>query len=462
MTNTKFAKYDDYKESGVEWLGRIPQSWDLIRLKDVTQIRNSNVDKLINEGEISIQLCNYVNVYNNEFIDFSADFMWATANDAEIKNFSLIKDDVLITKDSETFEDIAVPALVRESFLNVLCGYHLALIRCHILKLSPRYLHRLFQSYQYGFRFRVFAKGITRFGLGQSGLRDALTPIPSLPEQTAIANYLDKKTSLIDRKINLLTKKAELYTQLKQSLINETVTRGLPANHLGRGLDKTVPLKDSSIEWLGKIPVHWKVKRLKDLIISLESGCRDKGGAVDDGIVSLSAEHINWAGAFNFDSLKYISANLYDKMKNGKLKVGDTILTKDGATIGKCAYINKQYFDKMAVNEHMFLIRSNKYIASKFLYYLIYSKVGYDQLRSQMKTTAIPGINLNINNATYFPIPSKNEQCMLIEFLDKKTYQIDKIIETINTQIEKLKELRKTLINDVVTGKIKVYKEGKA
>ena len=274
--------------------------------------------------------------------------------------------------------------------------------------------------------------------------------LPSISEQTAIANYLDEKTALIDKKINLLTQKADKYKELKQALINETVTRGL---------NKNVKLKDSGVEWIGNIPVHWEVKRLKDLLTSLESGSRDKGGSIDDGIVSLSAEHLNWDGIFNFESLKYISEDLYDRMSNGKLKIGDTILTKDGATIGKCAYISKLFFDKMAINEHMFLLRSNKNTMPKFLFYLIYSKIGYNQIRVQMKITAIPGLNSNINISINFALPPLIEQVELTSFLDQKTTQIDKIVESINSQIEKLKELRKTLINDVVTGKIKVIED---
>src|SRR3990167_7793910 len=137
--------------------------------------------------------------------------MNATADENEIKRFTIKKNDVLITKDSETCDDIAIPALVTESIERVLCGYHLAQIRTKNKVLVPAYLFRLFQSQNYGFRFVISAKGITRVGLGQSAIADALPPVPPLVEQIAIATYLNNKTTQIDRQINLLSQKAMQY-----------------------------------------------------------------------------------------------------------------------------------------------------------------------------------------------------------------------------------------------------------
>jgi restriction endonuclease S subunit len=161
-------------------------------------------------------------------------------------------------------------------------------------------------------------------------------------------------------------------------------------------------MKDSGAEWIGEMPAHWDVKRLKDIIKTLESGSREKGGASDKGIFSLSAEHINWDGHFNFTSEKFVAEEHYEKMTNGKIRKGDTLLTKDGATIGKCAYIDRLYFSKMAINEHMFLIRCCKETDDKFLYYLITSPLGRFQTRGTIKTTAIPGINSNFIMDVFF------------------------------------------------------------
>jgi len=212
------------KDSGVEWIGHIPEHWDVKRLKELAIIQNSNVDKKSDEKETSVRLCNYVDVYNNEFINSTLEFMQATANESEIKQFTVKKNDVFITKDSETCDDIAIPALATESLESVLCGYHLAQIRTKRNKLLGSYLFRLFQSKSYGFRFVIRAKGITRVGLGQSAIADSLTPLPPLHEQKAIADYLDTKTAKIDCIVETINNQIDKLRELRKTLINEVVT----------------------------------------------------------------------------------------------------------------------------------------------------------------------------------------------------------------------------------------------
>ena len=163
------------KESGVEWIGEVPTHWGLKRLKELAYIQNSNVDKKVHDEEIAVRLCNYVDVYRNDFIDgpLSLDFMWATADPSEINKFRIKKNDVLITKDSETADDIAIAALATETLDGVVCGYHLAQIRTNPKHLLGTYLFRLFQTNTYGHRFVTAAKGITRVGLGQAAIADA-------------------------------------------------------------------------------------------------------------------------------------------------------------------------------------------------------------------------------------------------------------------------------------------------
>jgi len=212
------------KDSGVEWIGEVPAHWGVSRLKELSNIQNSNVDKKSHENDTPVQLCNYVDVYKNEFINSSLNFMRATADESEIKRFTIKKNDVLITKDSETCDDIAIPALATESLEGVLCGYHLAQLRVKDKVLVGAYLFRLFQSKSYGFRFVISAKGITRVGLGQSAIADSLTPVPPLFEQQAIATYLDEKTAHIDRIVSTINTQIDKLKELRKALINDVVT----------------------------------------------------------------------------------------------------------------------------------------------------------------------------------------------------------------------------------------------
>jgi len=212
------------KDSEIEWLGEVPEHWEFKRLKDIANIQNSNVDKKLYEYEVPVKLCNYVDVYKNEFISASLNFMEATASESEIKQFTIRKGDVFITKDSETCDDIAIPALATESLEGVLCGYHLAQLRTKEKIFLGAYLFRLFQAKSYGFRFVISAKGITRVGLGQSAIADSLTPVPPLTEQKAIADYLDTKTAQIDQIIQTINTQIEKLKELRKTLINDVVT----------------------------------------------------------------------------------------------------------------------------------------------------------------------------------------------------------------------------------------------
>jgi type I restriction enzyme S subunit len=133
---TKGLNHDvPMKDSGIEWLGEIPKHWQIKKMKNVADVKSSNVDKKSYDNEIKVLLCNYIDVYNNEFIDNSFSFMEATANENEIAKFNVKKGDVLVTKDSETPDDIANPAYIKKDLINTICGYHLAQIRANQIEL---------------------------------------------------------------------------------------------------------------------------------------------------------------------------------------------------------------------------------------------------------------------------------------------------------------------------------------
>lgn len=212
------------KDSSIEWIGEVPAHWQVKRLKDVADFRFSNVDKKEKEGETAVLLCNYVDVYKNDFIVASLPFMPSTASEADIKRFSLRKGDVIITKDSESFTDIAVPALVKENLQNVVCGYHLALIRAEQAELQPEFLFYLFKSSRINHGFAVQVTGITRVGLGINTLSDSPIFLPPIQEQEEIAAYLAQKTQQLDAITTNLTTQITTFKELRKTLINDVVT----------------------------------------------------------------------------------------------------------------------------------------------------------------------------------------------------------------------------------------------
>jgi type I restriction enzyme S subunit len=218
-------RYAAYKDSGVEWIEDIPEGWEVKKLKYVADARPSNIDKKSKNEEEKVLLCNYVDVYKNEFISSELAFMTATASQEQKEKFLLQKGDVLATKDSETPNDIAIPALVVEDFDSVVCGYHLTHIKPK--KIIGSYLFRYFQTKYLSSYFEVSANGVTRYGLGVDKFGSALILNPSLEEQTAIANYLDRKTAEIDALIAQKQRLIELYQEEKTAIINQAVTKGM-------------------------------------------------------------------------------------------------------------------------------------------------------------------------------------------------------------------------------------------
>jgi type I restriction enzyme, S subunit len=179
-----------YKDSGVPSFGKVPEHWNMRRLRNVADLRVSNVDKHTKEGEIPVRLCNYVDVYKNDYITDRVSFMSASASPAEIGRFRLQLDDVLITKDSEVWNDIAVPALVQYASPDLLCGYHLALLRAHI-GISGSFLFRTLQSAPVAYQFHIEANGVTRYGLSHTAIKSVWLPIAPPSEQSAISRFLD-------------------------------------------------------------------------------------------------------------------------------------------------------------------------------------------------------------------------------------------------------------------------------
>jgi type I restriction enzyme S subunit len=242
--------YPAMKDSGVPWLGEVPEHWEVRRLRNAAEMRVSNVDKHTKEDEQPVRLCNYVDVYKNDRIRASMVFMQATATRDEIARFRLEAGDVLITKDSEAWNDIGVPALVEDSAADVICGYHLALLRPFPQVVLASYLFRTLQSVPTAYQFHVEANGVTRYGLSHSAIKSIWIPLPSLPEQAAIVRFLDHVERRIRRYIRAKQKLIKLLEEEKQAIIHRAVTRGL---------DPSVRLKPSGVEWLGDVPEHWEV-----------------------------------------------------------------------------------------------------------------------------------------------------------------------------------------------------------
>ena len=249
-------RYPKYKDSGVEWLGEVPEHWAVSTLKRMAHLELSNIDKKTVDGQTPVRLCNYVDVYKNELITADLDFMVASASVEQIDRLTLDQGDVIITKDSESPDDIGVPALVSDRLEGVVCGYHLALLRMFPDVASGSYVARTLQSTFLRAQFETSAVGMTRFGLGKYEIENAILPKPSMDEQSKIAAFLDYETTKIDALVEEQRRLIQLLKEKRQAVISHAATKGL---------NPDAPMKDSGVEWLGEVPEHWELKATKRL-----------------------------------------------------------------------------------------------------------------------------------------------------------------------------------------------------
>ncbi len=440
MTGTRFKAYPEYKISGIEWLGEIPADWEAKRLKSIASISLSNVDKKAEEGQEPVLLCNYVDVYKNEYITPDMGFMSATATSEQIRRFALRAGDVLITKDSESWDDIAVPACIVEDMPNVLCGYHLALLRPSGSDFDGRYVARSISAIGLRDQFWVAANGITRYGLTGDSISIALLPVPELDEQRAIADFLDRETAKIDALVEKKERLIELLQEKRIALITHAVTKGLPAAAAAQaGLDPNVPMKDSGIEWLGQIPAHWEVIPLK-----WRARC-SSGNAIQIDDVAPSPEE--------YSQIRVIGGNgLMGYTSKANVVTPVLAIGRVGAL---CGNVHRVGPPAWVTDNALILQVDTQTFAYSYLHAMLLSR----NLNDLAAKTAQPLITGTQVRDQRLPCPPMSEQRAIVDFLDRETAKIDALIAKIQEAINRLKEYRIALISAAVTGKIDVRNE---
>lgn len=212
------------KPSDIDWLGEVPEHWEVALLKHIAEIRFSGVDKHSHDHEIPVRLCNYTDVYKNDCINGDMALMQATATSAEITRLTLRCGDVIITKDSESPDDIAVPAWVPESLPGVVCAYHLGLLRPDSGRVLGEFLFRAISSTRLSEQFHVLANGVTRFALSKHDVKNAVIPLPPVDEQQEICRWISDESQPIEEAIKRAEDEIKLIREYRERLIADVVT----------------------------------------------------------------------------------------------------------------------------------------------------------------------------------------------------------------------------------------------
>ncbi|EXF43462.1 type I restriction-modification system subunit S [Pseudomonas sp. BAY1663] len=449
-----YRAYSQYQESGLDVFGRIPSHWETHRLNDIAELITSNVDKKSLDDQEIVRLCNYVDVYKNKEINNSLEFMIATASNAEIKKFRLQPSDVIITKDSESPHDIGVPALVTESAEDLLCSYHLTIIRPQET-ISGSFLYYSLQALTGAYQFTSAANGVTRFGLTSIGTKNVRICIPVLVEQIKIAEFLDHKTVQIDR---LIEKKQELIEKLHEqriSIITMAVTRGVNAQALAGPCTQ---------DWLGGVPKHWKNNYKLNFLSTDDRNSFVNGPfgsdlltteLVDEGVPVIYSGDVKETG-FQRKSDKYVTEEKAKQLVFCRVDGGDILLAKVGDPPGDaCVYPIGQ--PSGIVTQDVVRIKVDKRtIDAEYLCFLLNSEYGRHLVRLVSVEATRGRFSLADLKSIRHILPPLEEQEEIVLHIHQQMKRCNRLSDLAIREIEALQEYRTALITAAVTGQIDV------
>ena len=430
--------YEQYKDSGVEWIGNIPAHWEVKSMKRCLIFQTGFTPSTSRDDY------------------FEGQNTWVTIADMQAKIVSASSNCV----SDEAVEDCNGKIVPKGSLLFsfklsvgkvAFAGKELFTNEAIISILPKKDVCLDFFYYTLPLQL-IENAGENIYGaklLNQELIKNALLLIPPADEQTAIAQYLDRKTEEIDA---LLSAKETLLQKLaakRAATVNDAVTKGL---------DAEVKMKDSGIEWLGEIPAHWEVKKLKYLVDKIGSGVTPKGGAEvyeTSGITFLRSQNI-YNDGLRLDDVAFILPEVHEEMSGSKVLKDDVLLNITGASIGRCYFFDGT-LEEANVNQHVSIIRpQTSKLETKFLHALLCAEIGQLQIESLQTGANREGLTKGQLNEFRFPIPPAEEQSAIMESVSQKTAEFDDLSQKLKTQIEKLRAYRQSLITEVVTGKQRV------
>jgi type I restriction enzyme S subunit len=429
-------KYNSYKSSGEDYIGEIPEQWECTRLGMLGVFSSSGIDKKTNENETSVRMLNYTDIIQgrkyNSLQSGDKDYMIVSTPLSKLNEHKLIKGDLVLIPSSETKDDLGYSSLIDFDENDIVYSYHILRFR------TNRKLYHYFKKYFINHhsvlnQFSRESKGTTRQIIGRNVFNNIRVVLPPFNEQEQIVNYLDDKTTIIDKLISTKEKKIQLLNEKRISLINEITTKGL---------DHKVIMKESGVEWIGKTPENWEIKKMK---YCLKMVSEKKEVSKDD--IKISPENVeNGTG---------ICFNLYSDYSGEGMKFikGDILLNKLRIYLKKILITD---YEGYSMGE-MIVLRTIEGI-NKYYFYTLFNQGLIDLLNNQSKGVKLPRVSPETILNTNIVFPPIEEQKKIVEYIDIHTKKIDDLVQSELKKIELLKEYRQSLISEVITGKIKVVK----
>lgn len=443
-------RYDKYKDSGVEWIGEIPEGWEVKKLaRTVEKLTNGYVGPTRNiMRSAGIPYIQGIHIKNNTVRFTPTGNYYVDREWSDTHKKSILKTNDLLVVQTGTIGDVGI---VPEEFEGANC-HALLIVRSNKSVLFSKYFLYFLTSPLGYTSLQLIKTGEILFHINGSKLKGIDVIIPSLPEQAAIANYLDRKTAEIDQ---LITQKEDLlclYEEEKTTIINQAVTQGI---------NPDVKLKESGIDWLGDIPEHWEVKKLKYVTKIISKGTTPstigKSTTSNGDVRFIKAENISNNDVVSEPS-NYIDDATDDILKRSQLLTNDILFVIAGATIGKVAILKKE-FTPANTNQAVSFIRLHNPKSVKFIWYWLQSNKIYGILWLDAVQSAQPNLSMENLGNFYVPFPESSEQTAIVHHIETQATRINAKITKTKKIIALQKEYRTALISEVVTGKIKVTQE---
>jgi len=436
-----FPKYPAYKDSGVQWLGEVPEHWAVTAIKRNYSIVGGSTPK----SEISAY--------------WDGEILWITPADlSRLRGFNITESIRTITTDGlNSCGANLVPAgsIVLSTRAPIgsigiaateLCTNQGCKSLVPHSDQEPRFLAYLLSIAT--LELNVRGKGTTFLELSADELGAFRVSIPPRREQRTLAAFLDHETAKIDALVAEQEKLVALLKEKRQSVISHAVTKGL---------DPSVPMKDSGVEWLGEVPSHWEVKKVKQLTCRISSGKTPLGGNetyLDEGVLFLRSQNV-YDDGLRLDDAVFISEATHEAMAVSEVHPNDILLNITGASIGRSCLIPKE-FPVANVNQHVCVIRLVDSGATPYVAWFFKSGVAKNQIDLAQNGAAREGLNFEQIGTMLLPLPSALEQLQIESFLDAETSKLDALTAEAQSAIALLQERRTALISAAVTGQIDV------
>ncbi len=434
---SEITTYEKTKDSGIEWIGSVPSHWRVHTLYQlVTQVKGKNS----NLQEKNLLSLSYGKIKRKD-ID-SPDGLLPASFDG----YNIIEDGDIVLRLTDLQND--------HTSLRVGLATERGIITSAYTTLRPmdtsnsKYLYYLLHAFDLKKGFYGMGSGV-RQGLNYAEVKELRIVLPSQKEQDAIVYFLDDQCSEIDLAIDEAKSSIQDYKTLKANIISTTVLSGL---------DGDVDKRKCRIEWVPSIPSHWDTARFvyKNWIRSRLGWKGLKAEEyVEDGYPFLSAFNIN-NNYLCWEQLNYITQERYDESPEIKLRVGDILLVKDGAGIGKCARIDSLPLGESTVNGSLAVITPNEDLDYRYEYYYLQCNVFQNIIARLRNGMGVPHLTQEAMKEIVIPLPPREEQEQIANFLDTECRKIDEIIELKNLLIIELEMYKRSLIFETVTGKRKV------